>query len=44
MENSQNRQVAKAYANGKIKAMKKGNATVTIKTNGITLKCKVTVK
>lgn len=41
---SSNAKVAKAYANGKIKAMKKGNATVTIKTNGITLKCKVTVK
>ena len=41
---SSNTKVAKAYANGKIKAMKKGNATVTIKTNGITLKCKVTVK
>lgn len=41
---SSNTKVAKVYANGKIKAMKKGNATVTIKTNGITLKCKVTVK
>lgn len=41
---SSNTKVAKAYANGKIKAMKKCNATVTIKTNGITLKCKVTVK
>lgn len=41
---SSNTKVAKVYVNGKIKARKKGNATVTIKTNGITLKCKVTVK
>lgn len=41
---SSNTKVVKAYANGKIKALKKGKATITIKTNGITLKCKVTVK
>ncbi len=41
---SSNTKVAKVYANGKVKAFKKGSATITIKTNGITLKCKVTVK
>jgi hypothetical protein len=39
-----NKKVAKVNSKGKITAKKKGNAIITIKTNGITLKCKVKVK
>ncbi len=31
-------------SNGKYKGLRKGKAVITVKTNGITLKCKVTVK
>ena len=36
--------VATVNAKGKVVAKKKGNATITVKANGITLKCKVKVK
>ncbi|MBR1731710.1 MAG: Ig-like domain-containing protein [Ruminococcus sp.] len=39
-----NKKIAAVTSAGKIKAKKKGKATITVKTNGITLKCKVTVK
>ncbi len=41
---STNSKVAKVNSKGKITAKKKGNATIKVKTNGITLKCKVKVK
>ena len=41
---SSNTKVAKVSSSGKITAVKKGKATITVKTNGITLKCTVTVK
>lgn len=42
---SNNPSVATVSKNGKVKAIKKGKATITIKTNGnIKLKCKITVK
>ena len=41
---SSNKKIAAVTTAGKIKAKKKGKATITVKTNGITLKCKVTVK
>lgn len=41
---SSNTKVAKVSSSGKITAVKKGKATITVKTNGITLKCVVTVK
>ena len=39
-----NKKVATVSTTGKITAKKKGTATITVKTNGITLKCKITVK
>ncbi|MCI5616958.1 MAG: leucine-rich repeat protein [Ruminococcus sp.] len=39
-----NKSVAKVNKRGIITAQKKGKATITIKTNGLTFKCKVTVK
>lgn len=39
-----NRKVATINSKGKITAKKKGTAIITVKTNGITLKCKVKVK
>ena len=39
-----NKKIATVSSAGKIKAKKKGKATITVKTNGMTLKCKVTVK
>ncbi|MGN1127243.1 MAG: Ig domain-containing protein, partial [Ruminococcus sp.] len=41
---SGNKKVATVNNNGKITAKKKGTATITVTTNGIKLKCKVTVK
>lgn len=41
---SSNSKVAKVSSTGKITALKKGKAVITVKTNGITLKCTVTVK
>ncbi len=41
---SSNSKVAKVSATGKITALKKGKAVITVKTNGIVLKCTVTVK
>lgn len=41
---SSNAKVATVNAKGKVVAKKKGNATITVKANGITLKCKVKVK
>jgi hypothetical protein len=41
---SSNSKVAKVSKNGKITAKKKGKATITVKTNGIKLTCKVRVK
>ncbi len=41
---SSNKKVASVTKKGKIKAKKKGKATITVQTNGIKLKCKVTVK
>lgn len=41
---SSNKKIAAVTNYGKIKAKNKGKATITVKTNGITLKCKVTVK
>jgi hypothetical protein len=42
---SSNKKVATVSASGKIKAKKKGKATITVKTvNGKTAKCKITVK
>lgn len=41
---SSNKKVAVVNKSGKITAKKKGTCTITVKTNGITLKCKVTVK
>lgn len=41
---SSNTKVATVNAKGKVVAKKKGNATITVKVNGITLKCKVKVK
>ena len=41
---SSNSKVAKVSSTGKITALKKGTAVITVKTNGISLKCKVTVK
>ena len=39
-----NKSVAKVSKTGVVTAKKKGKATITIKTNGLTFKCKVTVK
>lgn len=41
---SSNKKVAVVNKSGKITAKRKGTCTITVKTNGITLKCKVTVK
>jgi hypothetical protein len=41
---SSNKKIATVNSKGKITAKKKGTATITVKTNGIKLKCKVTVK
>lgn len=41
---SGNKKVAKVGKAGKITAKKKGKTTITVKTSGITLKCKITVK
>lgn len=41
---SSNKSVAVVNTAGKITAKKKGTCTITVRTNGITLKCKVTVK
>ncbi|MBQ7504934.1 MAG: S8 family serine peptidase [Ruminococcus sp.] len=41
---SSNKKIAAVTTSGKIKAKKKGKATITVKTNGLTLKCKVKVK
>lgn len=39
-----NKKVATVNQKGKVVAKKKGKATITVKTNGMKLKCKVTVK
>ena len=39
-----NKKIATVSAGGKITAKKKGTCTITVKSNGITMKCKVTVK
>ena len=41
---SNKKSVAAVSSNGKITAKKKGSAIITVKANGVTLKCKVTVK
>lgn len=41
---SSNKKVATVTKKGKIKAKKKGKSTITVKTNGIKLKCKIKVK
>ena len=41
---SSNKKVATVNSVGKIIPKKKGNATITVKTNGVTLKCSVVVK
>ncbi|MCH5304703.1 MAG: Ig-like domain-containing protein, partial [Ruminococcus sp.] len=41
---SNNKKVAKVNSKGKVTAKKKGKATITVKTNGMKLKCKITVK
>lgn len=41
---SSNKKIATVSSSGKIKAKKKGKCTITVKTNGRTLKCKVKVK
>jgi hypothetical protein len=41
---SSNSKTAKVNSKGKITAKKKGTAYITVKTNGIKLKCKITVK
>ncbi|MCH5298852.1 MAG: Ig-like domain-containing protein, partial [Ruminococcus sp.] len=41
---SSNKKIATVNKNGKITAKKKGKATITVKTNGMKLKCKITVK
>ena len=41
---SSSKKVAKVNSKGKVTAKKKGKATITVKTNGMKLKCKVTVK
>jgi hypothetical protein len=41
---SSNKKVATVNSSGKVTAKKKGTATVTVTTNGIKLKCKITVK
>ncbi len=41
---SSNKKVATVSKKGNIKAKKKGKATITVKTNGMRLKCKITVR
>lgn len=41
---SSNKKVATVSSSGKIKAKKKGSCTITVKSNGFTMKCKVKVK
>ncbi|MGN0477697.1 MAG: PKD domain-containing protein [Ruminococcus sp.] len=41
---SSNKKVATVNSKGKITAKKKGNAVITVKVNGITLRCKIKVK
>jgi hypothetical protein len=41
---SGNSKIAKVNSSGKVIAKKKGNTTILVKTNGITLNCKVKVK
>lgn len=41
---SNNKKIATVSSSGKIKAKKKGKCTITVKSNGITMKCKVKVK
>jgi hypothetical protein len=41
---SSNKKIATVNSKGKITAKKKGTAYITVKTNGIKLKCKITVK
>ena len=41
---SSNAKVAKVDKNGLVTALKKGTAVITVSANGVTLKCKVTVK
>ena len=41
---SKNSKIATVSSKGVIKAKKKGNTVITVKTNGITLKCKIKVK
>ncbi len=41
---STNKKIAKVNSYGKVKARKKGNCYIKVKTNGMTLKCKVKVK
>ncbi|MGN0460111.1 MAG: leucine-rich repeat protein [Ruminococcus sp.] len=41
---SSNKKVATVSSSGKVTAKKKGTATISVKTNGVTLKCKVKVK
>ena len=41
---SSNNNVAKVNSKGKVTAKKKGKASIIVKTNGIKLKCKITVK
>lgn len=39
-----NKKIATVNSKGKVVAKKKGKATISVRTNGVTLKCKVTVK
>jgi hypothetical protein len=41
---SSNKKVATVSSKGVVKAVKKGTSTITVKVNGKTLKCKITVK
>lgn len=41
---SSNKKVTTVTSSGKVKGIKKGTATIKVKTNGLTLKCKVTVQ
>ncbi|MCH5304609.1 MAG: leucine-rich repeat protein, partial [Ruminococcus sp.] len=41
---SSNKKVAKVNSKGKVTAKKKGKANITVNTNGIKLKCRITVK
>ena len=41
---SSNKKVAEVDKNGKIKALKRGKSTITVKSGKVTVKCRVTVK